>query len=147
MNTFFLGVPEWREIADFGTFSDLNHLLEGEVRIGLGWVGYLPGGCGRVVLGPGVKIRGKITLGHPQKLAKRREKVDSGTFPDLNHFLRRVKSSELFLRHPSTSVDVLEGLEGDVGRYFAIKRSWYVPFRALKGARWPILHVFRPRLL
>ena len=41
-------------------------------------------------MGPGVKIRCKITLGHPQKLAKRREKVDSGTFPDLNHFLRRV---------------------------------------------------------
>ena len=32
MNTFFLGVPEWREIADFGTFSDLNHLLEGVER-------------------------------------------------------------------------------------------------------------------
>ena len=95
-------------------------------------------------MGPGVKIRCKITLGHPQKLAKRREKVDSGTFPDLNHFLRRVKSSELFLRHPSTSVDVVEGLEGDVGRYFAIKRSWDVPFRALKDARWPILHVSRP---
>ena len=91
-----------------------------------------------------MKIRCKITLGHPQKLAKRREKVDSGTFPDLNHFLRRVKSSELFLRHPSTSVDVLEGLEGDVGRYFAIKLSWDVPFRALKDSRWPILHVSRP---
>jgi hypothetical protein len=63
-------------------------------------------------MGHGVKIRGKITLGHPQKLAKRREKVDLGTFSDLNHFLRRVKSSELFLRHPSTSVDVLQGLEG-----------------------------------
>ena len=93
-------------------------------------------------MGPGVKIRCKITLGHPQKLAKRREKVDSGTFPDLNNFLRRVKSSELFLRHPSTSVDVVEGLEGDVGRYSAIKRSWDVTFRALKDARWPILHVF-----
>ena len=32
MNTFFLGVPEWREIADFGTFPDLNHLLEGVER-------------------------------------------------------------------------------------------------------------------
>jgi hypothetical protein len=32
MNTFFLGVPEWREIADSGTFSDLNHLLEGVER-------------------------------------------------------------------------------------------------------------------
>ena len=78
-----------------------------------------------------MKIRGKITLGQPQKLAKRREKADSGTFPDLNHFLRRVKSSELFLRHPSTSVDVVEELEGDVGRYFAIKLSWDVTFRAL----------------
>jgi hypothetical protein len=100
------------------------------VRIGRGWGGYLPGGGGRGVLGRGGYIRGRITLGHPQKLAKRREKVDSGTFPDLNHFLRRVMSSELFLRHPSTSVDVLEGLEGDVGRYFAIKRSWDVTFRA-----------------
>ena len=81
------------------------------VRIGPGWVGYLPGGCGRVVLGPGVKIH----LGHPQKLAKRREKADSGTFPGLDHFLRRVESSELFLRHPSTYVDVVEGLAGDVG--------------------------------
>ena len=91
-----------------------------------------------------MNIRGTITLGHPQKLAKRREKVDSGTFSDLNHFLRRVKSSKLFLRHPSTSVDVLEGLEGGVGRYSAIKRSWDGPFRALKDARWPILHVSRP---
>ena len=82
MNKFFMGGPEWREIADFGTF------------------------------------------------------------PDLNHFLRRVKSSELFLRHPSTSVDVLEGLEGDLGRDSAIKLSWDVPFRALKDARWPILHIF-----
>ena len=32
MNTFFLGVPEWGEIADFGTFPDLNHLLEGVER-------------------------------------------------------------------------------------------------------------------
>ena len=32
MNMFFLGVPEWREIADFGTFPDLNHLLEGVER-------------------------------------------------------------------------------------------------------------------
>ena len=78
-----------------------------------------------------MKIRGEITLGHLQKLAKRREKADSSTFPDLNHFLRRVKSSELFLRHPSTSVDVLEGLEGDVKRYSAIKQSWDVTFRAL----------------
>ena len=34
MNTFFLGVPEWREIAVFGTFPDLNHLLEGVERSG-----------------------------------------------------------------------------------------------------------------
>ena len=95
-------------------------------------------------MGPGVKIRCKITLGHPQKLAKRREKADSSTFPDLNHLLEGVKSSELFLRHPSTSVDVVKGLEGDVGRYLAIKRSWDVTFRALKDARWPILHVSRP---
>ena len=95
-------------------------------------------------MGPGVKTRSTITLGHPQKLAKRREKVDSGTFPNLNHFLRRVTSSKLFLRHPSISVDVVEGLEGDVGRYFAIKRSWDVTFRALKpyvtiGPIWGIL--------
>ena len=35
-------------------------------------------------MGPGVKICGKTTPGHPQKLAKWREKVDFGTFPDLN---------------------------------------------------------------
>ena len=32
MKTFFMGVPEWRGIADFGTFPDLNHLLEGVER-------------------------------------------------------------------------------------------------------------------
>ena len=31
-DTIFLGVPEWRRKADFGTFSDLNHLLEGFER-------------------------------------------------------------------------------------------------------------------
>ena len=70
--------------------------------------------------------------------------ADFGTFLDINHFLGRVKSSNLFLRHFITSVDVWEGLEGDVGRYFAIKRSWDVTFWALKDARWPILHVSRP---
>ena len=35
----------------------------------------------------------------------------SGTFLDVNHFLEIVKSSNLFLRHPNTSVVVVEGLE------------------------------------
>ena len=36
----------------------------------------------------------------------------SGTFLDVNHFPGIVKSSNLFLRHPNTSADVVEGLEG-----------------------------------
>ena len=43
-----------------------------------------------------------------------------GTFLDVTHFLRGVKSSNLFLRHPNTSVDVVEGLEearSDKSRY------------------------------
>ena len=34
-----------------------------------------------------------------------------GTFLDINHFLGRVKSLNLFLRHVITSVDVVKGLE------------------------------------
>ena len=34
-----------------------------------------------------------------------------GTFLDVNHFSGLVKSSNLLLRHPNTSVDVVEGLE------------------------------------
>ena len=34
-----------------------------------------------------------------------------GTFLDVNHFSGMVKSSNLFLRHPNTSVDVVEGLK------------------------------------
>ena len=37
--------------------------------------------------------------------------VFSGTFLDVNHFPWKVKSSNLFLRHPSTSVDDVEGLK------------------------------------
>ena len=57
-----------------------------------------------------MKIRGKITLGHPQKLAKRREKVDSGTFPDLNHLLEGVERSESVLGGLDTSPEVVGGL-------------------------------------
>ena len=35
----------------------------------------------------------------------------SGTFLDVNDFPGIVKSSNLFLRHPNTSVDVVEGLK------------------------------------
>ena len=34
-----------------------------------------------------------------------------GTFLDVNDFPGTVKSSNLILRHPNTSVDVVEGLE------------------------------------
>ena len=64
-------------------------------------------------MGPGVKIRCKITLGHPQKLAKRREtarKVDFGTFSDLNHLLEGVERSELVLGGLGTSPEVVGGL-------------------------------------
>ena len=37
--------------------------------------------------------------------------VFSGTFLDVNHFPEIVKSSNLFLRHPSTFADAAEGLE------------------------------------
>ena len=39
MNTFFLGVPEWRGKADSGTFLDLNQFLGGVERSEL-----VPGG-------------------------------------------------------------------------------------------------------
>ena len=38
--------------------------------------------------------------------------VFCGTFLDVNHFRKIVKSSNLLLRHPNTSVDVVEGWEG-----------------------------------
>ena len=37
--------------------------------------------------------------------------VFSGTFLDVNHFSGIVKSSNLLLRHPNTSVDVVGGLQ------------------------------------
>jgi hypothetical protein len=37
--------------------------------------------------------------------------ADFGTFQDINHFLGRVKSLNLFLRHVISSVDVVKGLE------------------------------------
>ena len=37
--------------------------------------------------------------------------ADFGTFLDINQFLGRVKSLNLFLRHVITSVDVVKGLE------------------------------------
>ena len=37
--------------------------------------------------------------------------VFSGTFLDVNHFQKIVKSSNLLLRHPNTSVYVVEGLK------------------------------------
>jgi len=63
----------------------------------------------RVVLGPGVELCGKITLGHPLKSTKRREKTDSGTFPDLNHLLEGVERSELVLGGRDTSLEVVGG--------------------------------------
>ena len=97
--------------ADFGTFPDLNHLLEGvEARIGPGWSEYLPGGCGSFTLGPRLIICTVTSLwGHPQKLAKRHEKPDSGTFSDLNHLLEGVERSELVLGGRDTSLEVVGG--------------------------------------
>jgi len=46
------------------------------VAVDHGWAGYLLGCCGKVVVGLGVKSYGVISLGHPQKLAKRREKAE-----------------------------------------------------------------------
>ena len=66
-------------------------------------------------MGPGVKIRCKITLGHPQKLAKRRGKADSGTFSDLNHLLEGVERSELVLGGWDTSPEVVGGLYWGLG--------------------------------
>ena len=78
-------------------------------------VGIPPRGCGRVVLGPGVKICRKITLGHAQKLAKRRGKVDSGTCSDLNHLLEGVERSGLVLGGRDTSPEVAGGLHWGLG--------------------------------
>ena len=72
-------------------------------------MGWIP-----VVLGPGVKICGKITLGHPQKLAKRREKADFGTFPDLNHLLEGVERPGLVLSGRDTSPEVAGGSYWDM---------------------------------
>ena len=60
-----------------------------------------------------MKIRCKITLGHPQDVqngAKRREIADSGTFPDLNHLLEGVERSESVLGGLDTSPEVVGGL-------------------------------------
>ena len=67
-------------------------------------VGIPPGGCGRVVLGPGVIICDIITLGHPQKSTKR---FDFGTFSDLDHLLEGVERSELVLGGRDTSPEVV----------------------------------------
>jgi hypothetical protein len=61
-------------------------------------------------LGPGVIICVAITVGHPQKLAKRREKVDFGTFPDLIYLLEGVERSGLVLGGRDTSPEVVGGL-------------------------------------
>jgi hypothetical protein len=42
---------------------------------------------------------------------KRLQNAVFGTFLDVNHFLEIVTSSNLLLRHPNTSVDVVEGLK------------------------------------
>ena len=42
---------------------------------------------------------------------KRLQNAVFGTFLDVNRFPEIVKSSNLLLRHPNTSVDVVEGLE------------------------------------
>ena len=62
-------------------------------------------------MGPGVKIRCKITLGHLQK----REETNSpyglnGTFSDLSHLLEGVERSELVLGGLDTFPEVEGGL-------------------------------------
>ena len=42
---------------------------------------------------------------------KRLQNAVVGTFLDVNHFIEIVTSSNLLLRHPNTSVDVVEGLK------------------------------------
>ena len=42
---------------------------------------------------------------------KRLQNAVFGTFLDVNHYLEIVTSSNLLLRHPNTSVDVVEGLK------------------------------------
>ena len=67
-----------------------------------------------------MKIRCEITLGHPQKLAKRREIADSGTFPDLNHLLEGVERSELVLGGLDASLKVVGGLYWGLGSKHAV---------------------------
>jgi hypothetical protein len=46
----------------------------------------------------------------------------SGTFLDVNHFPEIFKSSNLFLRHPDTSADAVEGLR-EARRYKSRNKS------------------------
>ena len=66
-------------------------------------------------MGPGVKKCGEITLGHAQKLAKRREQTDSGTFSDLIHLLEGVERSELVLGGPIPPRRLWKGCNGSWG--------------------------------
>ena len=50
--------------------------------------------------------------------------ADFGTFLDINHFLGRVKSLNLFLRHVITSVDVVKGLEEAVSNKSLLKNRY-----------------------
>ena len=65
------------------------------------------GGCPgrRVIFGH------KTVLRHPSRALKDAQMADVGTFLDMDHFLGRVESLNLFLRHVITSVDVVKGLE------------------------------------
>ena len=59
----------------------------------------------------GVILGHKTVLRHPVPGSKGAQMADFGTFLDINHFLGRVKSLNLFLRHVITSVDVVKGLK------------------------------------
>ena len=57
------------------------------------------------------KSRNKSLPGRPGNHDFSSKSCFFGTFLDVNHFPGIVKSSNLFLRHPNTSVDVVEGLK------------------------------------
>ena len=116
MNTNIWGCQKRLQNAVFGTFLDVNHFLEIVKSSNL--LLRHPNTSVDVVEGlkeaKSDKSRNKSLPGRPgnQDFGSEWLKiVFSGTFLDVNHFPGIVKSSNLFLRHPSTFADAAEVLE------------------------------------
>ena len=100
-------------MAIFGIFLDLAHSL-GLVNSS-NLVCRHPSTSADVLEGLYVVQSDEITIislwGRPKNTIFRLKIAISGTFLDLAHSLGLVKSSNLVRRHPSTSADVVEGLD------------------------------------